>query len=172
VAAPLTPGPLDPFENAGLAVTVTVPVTAAAGAVDVAHLQIASQNPGVPAVTVTLTTTANTVHGLGLDAPVVKQYVLPGGVVSYTLYLTNTGNITDTFDIVITHTWDVGYVPTTGPLAPGESAVLVVTVYALTGGADTAEVVITSRGDAALVREIELLTSVYHRLYLAIVNRD
>jgi len=96
---------------------------------------------------------------------------MPGAVVSYTLYLTNTGNISDTFDIDITHTWDVGYAPTTGLLAPGESVVLVITVYAPAGGNRY------GCGSDHLARRVHpgardrLVTSVYHRVYLAIIGK-
>ncbi len=175
VAAPQVLGPFEPYGNANLVVTVTIPVTATGGALDVASVAIASQQPGIQPVTATLTTTVHTLYGLEVSAPVVEQVALPGSVVTYTLYVTNTGNTTDTFDVVITHTWDTVFVSTVGPLAPGQSALLEVVVSVPTdaagGAADTAMVVIASQGDPVRMQEIDLLTFLYYRINLPIMMK-
>jgi len=78
----------------------------------------------------------------------------PGTTVTYTLRVTNTGNTTDMFSVIVSgNTWVTTADPTTvGPLAAGESADVMVTVdiptSAVGGDTDSATVTITSQADA------------------------
>jgi hypothetical protein len=176
VDAPVTLGLLDPFENAGLLVTVTVPMTAAAGAVDVASIQIASQITGTPPVTVTLTTTANTVYGLEVTADAYALDGFPGMPVTYTLHITNTGNTTDTFGLGFSGMWDGNGPLTTGPLERGESIALTVLVSVPvlppSGASDTTTVTITSQGDSTRWQAVELTTTArWNGVWIPIVDK-
>jgi carboxypeptidase T len=176
VEAPATLGPLDPFENTGLVVTVTVPVTAAAGAVDVTHLQIVSQNPGVPAVTVTLTTTVNTVFGLDVTADSYALDGFPGMLVTYTLHITNTGITTDTFDVQTLSLWEVSSAASTGSLASGESMTLTlvvsIPVLAPSGTSDAATVTVTSQGAPGIWQSVVLATTArWNGVWIPIVEK-
>jgi carboxypeptidase T len=176
VEAPVTLGPLDPFENTDLAVTVTVPVTASAGAVDVARLQIVSQNPGVPAVTVTLSTTANSVFGLDVTTDSYALDGFPGMLVTYTLHITNTGKTTDTFDVQTLSLWKVSAAASTGSLASGESMTLTVVVsvpvLAPSGTSNTTTVTVTSQGDPGLWQSVVLATTArWNGVWISIVEK-
>jgi hypothetical protein len=101
-SAPANLDPLQPDEATSLQVTVTVPLTAAAGASDQAILRISSPTPGVAAATALLETSANVIYGLELSPDSASQVVDTVAPVTYTLWLTNAGNITDTFIITST----------------------------------------------------------------------
>jgi uncharacterized membrane protein len=101
----------------------------------------------------------------------------PGSTVTYNLQVTNSGDLSDTFDVSLSHTW-----PTTvslaalGPLSPGLSATLDVMVYvprdAQVGLADTATVTITSRGDKQQSASATLTTSAGpYKLFLPLLTR-
>lgn len=157
-----TLGPLPPDGNTSLTVTVTVPLTVQAGEKDVASLVIASQNPGVGSVTVTLTTTANAVYGLAVFIPVDEQEAMPGNPVTYTLHITNTGNTTDTFHVVVNSLWEVSAENSTGPLESGDSTdltvVVIVPILPPEIASDTATVTITSQGDPEKLQQVFLVT--------------
>jgi len=162
-AAPAEIAGLAGCDQALLAVTVTVPVTAAAGALDIASLEFASSHPSVAPVTVTLTTTANPVFDLDVTVDAAAQDGFPGMPVTYTVHITNAGNTTDTFDVQVTSLWGVSVAASTGQLASGESTALsvVVTVPALAPAntSDTATVTVTSQADPTRWQEVMLVTT-------------
>jgi hypothetical protein len=101
----------------------------------------------------------------------------PGSTVTYNLQVTNSGDLSDTFDVSLSHTW-----PTTvslsalGPLSPGLSAELEVMVHiprdAQVGLADTATITITSRGDKQQSASATLTTSAGpYKLFLPLLTR-
>jgi uncharacterized membrane protein len=100
---------------------------------------------------------------LAVSAPEPEQESIPGSVVTYTLNLTNTGNITDTFDLEVDSLWAVSLVVSTGPLGSGESLALtvVVTIPALAPAntSDTAVVTVISQGDPARWQDVSLVTT-------------
>jgi uncharacterized repeat protein (TIGR01451 family) len=76
----------------------------------------------------------------------------PGETVNYTLTLTNTGNISDTFGVVVSgNTWPTTAPATIGPLDPSASQAVTIAVTvpsSATGSStDTATVTLTSQGD-------------------------
>jgi hypothetical protein len=100
---------------------------------------------------------------------------MPGDLITYTLYLTNTGNLTDTYDLLITATWTTVSTTPVGPLATGDSAILAVVVQvppdAAWGNSDTATVTIASQGDASQMQVLSLTTSIDYRVYLPVVEK-
>mgnify|MGYP005848194909 FL=1 len=93
-------------EGAVVEVYVTVPAGAAGGAQ--ASVQVTArsgEDPRTPAASgsVVLTTRANSVYGVALGAGVVEQAGDAGAVVTYTLWVTNTGNVVDTITITRTN---------------------------------------------------------------------
>jgi len=176
VEAPATIGILDPFENTSLVVTVTVPLTAEGGAIDIASIQIASQITGTPSVTVALTTTANPVYGLNVTVDSGNQDGFPGMPVTYTLQITNTGNTTDTLSLGFTGMWEGSKPLTTGLLARGERIDLTVIVnvplFPPLNASDTTTVTITSLGDSTRWQAVNLITTVrWYGVWIPIVEK-
>jgi hypothetical protein len=100
-----------------------------------------------------------------------------GGVVTHTFTLTNTGTITDTYDVAFTGgTFTATVVSSAGPLAPGASLVLSVVVHvppgALAGAASASTLTVTSQADAGQSAAAAVTTRVgAFRLYLPLVTR-
>jgi len=87
---------------------------------------------------------------------------MPGETASYTLRLLNAGVLTDTFDISASGLWTVTVPITVGPVAPGVTVPLLVSVEVPPGAApmdwDTAVITVTSQGDPAAEDTAELTT--------------
>jgi sugar lactone lactonase YvrE len=103
----------------------------------------------------------------------------PGARVTYTLQVTNNGNVSDTFDVRAGgHSWTTTPNPTTvGPLVAGDSAELVVTVTiptSATGGAtDVTAVTVTSQGDDTVTATSILTTTVRkHGVFLPLIVKS
>jgi uncharacterized membrane protein len=109
-----TVGPIAPWSNESLWVYVTIPGGAANGAQDVVTVTATSQGaPGMSDYSV-LTTTAITqiiTRGVAISPHVATGSGVPGGTVTYTLRVTNTGNVTDVIGLSHTSpaTWTVTY---------------------------------------------------------------
>jgi subtilisin family serine protease len=78
-------------------VTITVPQQTAAYLSDSVTVTVASQTAPQRSMMVLITTTAQAVHGAALYPTVSEQISHPGQWVTYTLRLTNTGNVTQTY---------------------------------------------------------------------------
>lgn len=130
---------------ANVVVSITVPSNALAGASDVAHIQATSRSDGVNAL-IDLTTTADAVYGVSMAPPSAQRLGDVGQTVTYTLRLTNTGNIASTFVITPGNaTWPITVAPMTlGPIGSGSGADIAVLVTIPSGGDVTDTVIITS----------------------------
>jgi hypothetical protein len=160
-----TAGPLAARASISLDIAVQVPAAAAGAASDTARVTVTSQGDRSQSITATLTTTANSVYGLTASALAEAQAGEPGQTISYTLQITNTGNVTDTFDVSISgQAWTTLAPSQAGPLAAGATAVATATAHippdAQDGATDTANVRITSQGDPSQWAQIALTTSV------------
>jgi len=87
-----------------------------------------------------------------------------GETIKYTLEITNNGTTDDIFDITVSgNAWTVVLPEPVGPLAPGESAVVEISVTiplgTAVGASDVAEVTFTSRVDPAQEVAATLTTS-------------
>jgi uncharacterized membrane protein len=168
-SSPSTVGPLEASKSATILVTVEIPTTAAGGASDVATVAVTSHGDGSLSTTATLSTTANNVYGLSIVPVADSRWGDPGETVTYTLQVTNRGNVTDTFGLAISdHTWQTSAPGMVGPLAAGERTTVDVTVEIPTGAAgdasDTAAVAIASQGDGDQSTTV-LLTTAANRAY-------
>jgi hypothetical protein len=159
---PATAGPLGPGLSGSIAVAVTIPATAAGNAADVATVVATSQGDSSKSATATLTTIANPIYGLVMAPATATVYGAPGEIAPYTLWITNTGNISDTFYVTASSNWPVvtplGSGPevavvTIGPLAAGTGDELEIMVMvpadAPIGATDIVTVTATSQADSA-----------------------
>jgi hypothetical protein len=104
------------------------------------------------------------------------QSGVPGSIVTYTLQMSNTGNITDTFALSATgNAWPIQLSPITATLAPSQTASLAVSVTipitALPGLIDTASISMQGSGVPA---HSSLTTTAYfpYSLFLPVVIKD
>ena len=168
-------GPLEPGGSTPVQVAVTIPEDAASGDSDTASILFHSELPGSLDAWATLTTTAQADYSLQVtaedDTMTASAAAMP---VTFTLHLTNTGSVTDTYDLTITSTWTVEYSSPIGPLAAGESQTIFVVVQvppdAIIGDMNVATLRFTSQADPLVSRQLDLTTLfVWYNLSLPII---
>ena len=116
-------------------------------------------------------------YGLAIAPSTDAQTGSPGRTVTYTLQVTNTGNVSDTLDVAASgHTWPTSVPTPLGPLAAGTSARTVVTVSiptsAMLAEVDVATITITSWGDDTKWVTATLTTSARPVLFLPLIIRQ
>jgi uncharacterized membrane protein len=155
--------------------TVTVPSQTLANTADVARLAGWSSGREVSA-TLSVTTTANTVYGVTLAPSSMSAVVRRGEAITYTLRLTNTGNITTSFQLASLGAWAAPISPTIlGPLAAlaGRDFQVRVQVPPSATGSVTTVVTATAQGGSLPFTTASLITTVkQYRLYLPLVRRS
>jgi uncharacterized membrane protein len=167
--------------SASVVVTVQAPSDALSGTVSTAVVTATSSADPAVFATVRDTTTVLLKPGVAL-APDREGVVEPGGSVTYTHILTNTGNGPDTFVLTargLPAGWTVTVEPASVVLAVGASASVVVTVQApsdaLSGTVATAVVTATSSADPAVFATVRDTTTVRvtgYSVYLPLVVRN
>lgn len=106
------------------------------------------------------------VYGLTLAPATEGKAGIPGATVTYTLTLTNTGNVTDTYSVTIAGAvfTTTATLPTVGPLAPNQGRTFVVSVQippgAIVGTMDNATVTVRSQGNNSQSAAATLTTTV------------
>ena len=110
-----------------------------------------------------------------LDAAVTAGETLAGRTITYTVWVTNTGDYTDTFDLTVAgNTWPVTLSRDSVELGAqaGTAVQVEVTVPATASGgdSDTTTLTATSRGDAGASDSLSLTTTV--RACVAVVGAD
>ena len=138
-----------------------VPAEALDGDSDVATVTAASLADPLETAASELTTTADipTAYGVELAPAEAAGSGAPGETVMYTLQLTNTGEITNTFAVTYTgNLWDVHLVETSFELGAGESAELAVHVMipadAAVGTFDAVTVEVSGEGEVTAASEL------------------
>ena len=155
--------------NETIALALSNPVNATLGPLNLATLTILDDDE----------------HGLALAPATESKAGAPGTTVAYTLTLTNTGNVTDTYGVSVS-----GAVFTTtatpssvGPLAANAATTFVVSVQipanATGGTTDVATITARSQGDSSQSATATLTTTVVvipvtgdHKLYLPQIFRN
>jgi hypothetical protein len=165
--------------SAAVQLTVTVPAEALAGATDA--LVLTATSAGDPAVSAStaITTTAAAVYGVELSTANLAQAGTPGSVISYTLTISNSGNISDTFALVLSDSQWLITAPDSLSLEAGAAAVVVVSVTipatASNGQSDGVTVTVTSLAAPAATAAVTLQTTAvvdHHLLYLPLVIQE
>lgn len=106
------------------------------------------------------------VYGLTLAPATEGKAGIPGATVTYTLTLTNTGNVTDTYSVTIAGAvfTTTATLPTVGPFAPNQGGTFVVSVQippsAIVGTMDNATVTVRSQGNNSQSAAATLTTTV------------
>jgi uncharacterized membrane protein len=162
-------------------VTVTFDATGLAEDAYEGLLCVSSNDATTPMTVVPLTLTVVPVaYGVEVAAVEAELSGEPGTSVEYTVWITNTGNAQDTFDLMVSgNSWDT--MPSMGgvTLGAGESASVMVTVDipgdADDGDMDAATFTATSQSDGTATASVDLTTTAviptFH-LYLPYVSRD
>lgn len=110
-------------------VAVQIPADAVGGTWDVATVTAVSHGDSSVSAATQLTTTATALFGVDLSGPTAGS-ILPGESITYTLRLTNTGNLTDTFALSATAAWTTAVAPPSATLASAAATDVLVTVMA------------------------------------------
>jgi uncharacterized repeat protein (TIGR01451 family) len=113
-------------------------------------------------------------NGVVLAPASAAQSGLPGEVVTYTLTVTNTGSMTDTFVITYTgNTWAVDLMPESIELGAGDSAEVIVHVTipagAVADDSDSVTILATSSNDPNVFDSSELTTERIFVIYLPLI---
>lgn len=142
-----------PGDSTMVTAWVTIPADAAGGEVDIATVTVTSQgDPGISG-SADVTTIANVVPGVQLGSTNTTMTGSVGTVVTYSVWITNTGNTTDSFDIAVSGTWTATTSLANIVLSGGASAQIWISVEipagATSGEMDTTTVTATSSGSGA-----------------------
>ncbi|MBX3059383.1 MAG: choice-of-anchor B family protein [Anaerolineae bacterium] len=143
---------------------VQVPSAANAGDMGLALVTATSQNDSNITDEAFLTTTATAVYDVALSADPAALSGGAGAVVTYTVHITNTGNITDSFALDMSgNVWTTHVEPVTVTLAAGEGTAVQVTVHipgdAANGDDDTVTITAVSDNDPAATASVDLTTT-------------
>lgn len=103
------------------------------------------------------------VYSFDLHPAEAELSALPGETVSYTLWLTNTGNTPDTFTLDLSSEWPASTPSEIGPLAASASEAIQVSITipsaTIIGDSDTAQLTVTSQGNPSIIHTASLTTS-------------
>jgi len=164
--APASVGPLLAGATAQFSVDVTIPAGANAGDSDIASIVVTSVGNAGQSDTSTLTTTALAAptYGVSVSPDTDSQSGAPGATVSYTLDVTNTGNVAETFDVeAVGNAWAVSLPAAVGPVAAGATVQLSVDVTipigVVSGDSDMVTVIVASQVDNAQWDSSDLTTT-------------
>lgn len=141
------------------------------------RLKVANNTPYSP-INVPVTLTISTAsYGVMLESPTATQFAVAGATATYTLRLTNTGTVADTFTLSKSgNAWTTDAPGSVGPLGSGAGANLQVIVHIPSGVSDGATdmvtITATSQADLAQSDDSTLRTTASFKLYLPIILTD
>jgi uncharacterized membrane protein len=99
-------------------------------------------------------------------------------VVTFTIAITNTGNLTDTFDLATSTAWPLALPADVGPLAAGATTDLQIAVQipASAGTGETIPITLRSHNDptvtATVTLQIEISQAAGWKIYLPLIVRQ
>ena len=161
-----------------IAITVTAPATT--GLITNTVIVGSSLSDAAPANNTAQFTTnlvsGGSIYGVNVTPGAANQSALPGAVVTYTLAVTNTGNVSDIYTVLVSgNAFGATSPSNVGPLGAGAATTfhVVVTIPPATlgGTLDTANVKVTSQGDPSKFANASLTTTVAYSVYLPLVLR-
>ena len=131
-------------------------------------------NWGVPSAVFVAVLPIN--YAFALSGCVLTGTQHPGGAIAYSLSLTQTGLLTDTYSLSVAgNAWPVAVPETLGPMPPGATANFSVTVTVPAGAAngshDVVSLTVTSAGDPARHHTLTLDTMVLYKSYFPLIGR-
>ncbi len=172
---------LDPGEGTSVTVDVDIPATAGDGDTDTATVTATSTGDGSVSGSTDLTTTAVTgaTYGVSLS-PDDAASGAPGSDITYTVWITNEGNVADTFDLSLSgNTWTAVLSASSITLDAGASGSVTVVVSIPSGAAegddDSVTVTAVSQNDATATDSATLTTTAQmptYVIYLPIILKD
>lgn len=156
-------------------VFVDIPLDAVPNESDTATVTATSHGNGNVVATTHLTTMVAADHGVTVGSSNPAQMGRPGEAVTYTLHITNTGNVTDTFMLGSSADWTTAVSPVsvTIPSSAETTAIVMVTIpfTATDGMTDTANIQATAIDYPQITATIHLTTTaVSYVHYLPIVQ--
>ena len=173
VVLPVDSVELENGESTLLRIKVLVPADALASTSNITTITATSAFDRHVSDSSILTTSANKVYGVGLSPTTVTSKDYPNQSVVYTLTLTNTGNVEDTFTLTASgNVWQVQLPVTSLSLAPWESeeVMVYVTIPPEVDKGDTDTVTITATSTSGVFADSELTTEViYYRMTLPFI---
>ncbi|MCB0210499.1 MAG: DUF11 domain-containing protein [Anaerolineae bacterium] len=152
---------------------VTIEVTTNANGVITNNASVTSDtsDPNLADNSTSEDTTVNSVNAVSIAPEADSQSGAPGDVISYTLDVTNDGNVADTFDVSVDgNLWATSAPSVVGPLVAGETAQITVDVTIPTGASDAdsdvATVTVTSQGDNSKSASSNLTTVAHNNIHV------
>jgi len=173
----LAVGPLPPSASAAVVVSVTIPSYPVLFQ-DTVTLSAVSRLDTLVGASVARTTRADITLGVALAPAQMQASAPPGQTAAYTLAMTNTGSLTDTFSVGMGGNFWQASAPQAVTLGPGEAAPLQVDVRvpaaAQPGAQDRLTVTVVSGHQSSVQASAVLTTTALvpqHALYLPLIVR-
>ncbi len=172
------PGPVGPGETIEVVINIDVPQDANIGDIGISTVRIESLRDPNIMDSILITTTVVPTYDVDLAPESIELSGVYGEIITYTLTVSNMGNITDTISLTYTgNTWEVWLPVTSIDLGIGESAEFVITVIvpldAWPGDSDQLVLTATSLGNTSVSANATLITTaLWHRMLLPLAMKE